>query len=111
MSAHTNDHAREHGEHKATHRSYFVVFLSLMALAAVSYGLSFVSLGALGVPAAMAISLAKAVLVAMFFMELVGQRFSNRIVVVVSALMLCVLIALMVADVMTRGTPPMLTPP
>jgi cytochrome c oxidase subunit IV len=87
----------------ATSRSHFAVAASLMALAAVSYAVSFASLGAMRVPVAIAISIAKAALVAIFFMELIHQRFTNRAVLAVALLLVVTLIALMAADALTRG--------
>ena len=95
---------------KSHHRSYLFVFVGLIALAAISYALSFVPVGALGVPVAMLVSTFKATLVVVFFMELVAQRFVNRFVVVAAVVLLSTLIALMAADVLTRETPPMLAP-
>jgi caa(3)-type oxidase subunit IV len=60
------------------------------------------------VPAAIAISVAKASLVVVFFMELVRQRPTNRFVVIAAMLMVFTLTGLMVVDVLTRDTPPML---
>jgi cytochrome c oxidase subunit 4 len=99
--------ARAHD--KITHRTFALTFVALLVLAAGSFVLSFAHLGTMSVPAAMAISLAKAVLVVLFFMELVVQRFTTRVVVVVSTLMVVILIALIVADVWTRS-PPLLPP-
>jgi len=96
---------------KVNRRSFFLVFAALIALAALSYGLSFVPVGALSVPLALSISIIKVILVAVFFMELVAQQFVNRFVVVAALVMLSTLIALMAADVLTRGTPPLLAPP
>lgn len=93
----------------ATPRSYFLVFAALMVLAAMSYGISFASLGAMRVPAAIAISVAKASLVAVFFMELIHQRSTNRFVLVGALILVSTLIGLMTADVLTRDTPPMVT--
>ena len=87
----------------ASSRSYFAVFAALMALAAVGYGISFASLGAMRVPVAIAISVAKASLVAVFFMELIDQRSTNRFVLAAALILVCTLIALMAADVLTRG--------
>ncbi|GAC1578017.1 MAG: hypothetical protein NVS3B20_09290 [Polyangiales bacterium] len=93
-----------------SHRRHLLVFVGLLMLAALSYALSFVPLGALTVPIALAISTAKVVLVAIFFMELIDQRFGNRFVLIAATVLVGVLIALMVADTLTRGMPPMLTP-
>lgn len=95
----------------ATHRSYFLVFAALMALGAMSYGVSFAPLGdAVRVPVAIAISVAKASLVVVFFMELIHQRSTNRFVLAAALLLVCTLIGLMAADALTRGIPPMVSP-
>ena len=94
----------------ANSRSYLAVFAALMVLAVASYGISFASLGAMRVPVAIAISLAKASLVAAFFMELIDQRSTNRFVLAAALILVSTLIAFMVADVLTRGMPPMLPP-
>ena len=101
-----------HGQGRGVvgHRGYLGVFGALMLFAGLSFLLSFVDLGAMTVPAAMLISLAKAALVAIFFMELIEQRFVNRFVLIAAAAFVVLLVALMVADVLTRGTPPMLVP-
>jgi cytochrome c oxidase subunit IV len=96
---------------KVNRRSFFLVFAALIALAALSYALSFVPVGVLSVPLALSISMIKVILVAVFFMELVAQQFVNRFVVVAAVVMLSTLIALMAADVLTRQTPPLLAPP
>ena len=78
-----------------------------MALAATSYGISFASLGAMRVPVAIAISVAKASLVVVIFMELHHQRSTNRFVLAAALLLVCTLIGLMAADTLTRDTPPL----
>jgi caa(3)-type oxidase subunit IV len=77
------------------------------ALAATSYGISFTSLGTMRAPAAIAISAAKASLVAVFFMELMSQRPTNRFVLTAALLLVVTLLGLMTADALTRDTPPM----
>ena len=105
MSRHESGHAHD----KINHRTFALVFLALLVLAAGSFGLSFVHLGPMSVPAAMAISLLKALLVILFFMELVVQRYTTRVVVFGATLMLLLLVGFMVADVWTRS-PPLLPP-
>jgi cytochrome c oxidase subunit 4 len=82
--------------------SPLLVFGLLLALAGLSYGASFLSLGAMRVPIALVIALLKAVLVAAFFMELAVQRPTNRLVVVTSLLLVVTLIVLMVTDELFR---------
>ena len=52
-------------------RTYGIVWLALMLLGAASFGLSFLPLGELQTPAALAIALVKAVLVGTYFMHLI----------------------------------------
>jgi cytochrome c oxidase subunit 4 len=97
------------GHHKmVSHGGYLLVFAGLMLFAGLSFVLSYARLGVMTVPVAMLISSIKALLVAIFFMELITQRFVNRFVLIAAAAFVILLIALMVADVLTRGTPPLL---
>lgn len=100
----------KHHHKMISHGGFFVVFVGLMLFAAISFGASFVDLGVMTVPVAMLISLVKAFLVAMFFMELVEQRFVNRFVLVAASAFVLLLMALMVADVLTRDVPALMPP-
>jgi len=100
----------KHGHKMISHRGYFIVFFGLMLFAALSFAMSFVHLGVATVPVAMSISMVKALLVVMFFMELVEQRFVNRFVLVAAAAFVLLLMGLMVADVLTRDVPTLLAP-
>ena len=80
-----------------------LTLVGLLILTTLTLGLSFLSLGALAVPAAMAIAVAKSVLIALFFMELVEQRTTNWVAFVVSLLTAGLLIGLAVLDVLSRA--------
>ena len=67
-----------------------------------SLGLSYVSLGSYALLVALSIALVKAVLVALFFMELAVERYSVNVTLVAAVAMLVALIAFMVMDVLTR---------
>jgi cytochrome c oxidase subunit 4 len=82
----------------------------LLALASVSYGASFVHLGALGLPLALAIAACKALAVLFVFMEFGGLSASAKLAAGAALLMLLLLLGLMVADVATREPAP-LPPP
>jgi cytochrome c oxidase subunit 4 len=82
-----------------------IVWVALMALAFLSYGMSG-HLGSADVTFALGIAIVKALLVALFFMELIEHRFVNTLVCMVSAGFVVLLLALMVADVLTRHTFP-----
>jgi cytochrome c oxidase subunit 4 len=91
------------------HRSVVAVALVLLALWAASWGLSYAHLGRWSFAIAVSIAAAKAVLVALFFMELVAARFTVRVTVLAAGGLVATMIALMAADIATRFHAP-LTP-
>lgn len=80
----------------------------LIALWGLSLGLSYVSLGAWALPVAIAIATVKAALVLWSFMELSRERTSAVFAFAVGVLMFSLLMAFVVADVLTRAPPPSL---
>lgn len=88
----------------------FLTWAALLALAGLSLLLSSAHLGAAGLPATLGLAAAKASLVALFFMELRGARFSLRLALVAAAAFIALLAALMSADVLTRETPALRPP-
>jgi cytochrome c oxidase subunit 4 len=95
----------------ATARGLFLTWAALMALAALSLGLRFAHLGGLGMPAALGIAAVKAVLVGLVFMELAFEKASIRLAFAAGLFMIAVMLALMIADVVTRAVPPLENPP
>jgi cytochrome c oxidase subunit 4 len=83
--------------------TYVVTWAVLVVLAAATYLLARADLGALQLPAAMAIAMAKAVLVVLIFMHLLEHGPANRIFFLVAFLFIVLLVALTTADVATRG--------
>jgi cytochrome c oxidase subunit 4 len=84
--------------------------VAVLVLWAVSFAVSYVPMGAASLPIALAIAALKAILVALFFMELVRETLSVKVTMLSAVLMTATLIAFMVADVATRDTPPLLVP-
>jgi len=84
---------------------------ALLALWVASFALSYVPLGGAAIPVALAIALLKAVLVALFFMELLHESLSIKLTIVSAGVLTMTLIAFMVADIMTRAPPPLLVAP
>lgn len=76
--------------------------VALFVLWGASFGLSFLSLGAASLPLALAIAAVKAIVVALFFMELVAAKPSVVLTVAAAVVLAAILIGLMVADVVTR---------
>jgi cytochrome c oxidase subunit 4 len=88
-------------------RALVVTWAALLGLAGLSFALSFAHLGALALPAALAVAVAKAALVAAVFMELRAAGFVARLALVVAAGFIALLVGLMSADVATREAPPL----
>jgi cytochrome c oxidase subunit 4 len=89
----------------------FLTWVALLALAALSLLLASAHLGAAALPAALGLAAAKASLVALFFMELRGARFTLRLSLVAAVAFIALLSGLMSADVATREAPPLRPPP
>jgi cytochrome c oxidase subunit 4 len=83
-----------------------LVWLALMALAAITLVLSGAHFGNLDIVFSLVIAVVKAVLVMLFFMELIEHRFVNSMIVVISAGFVVLLVGLTVADIITRHTFP-----
>lgn len=83
---------------------------ALLALWALSWGLSYVALGAAAVPVALGIAVAKAVLVALVFMELVHERASVVVAFATALVLAMILVGLTSADVLTRDRAPLAVP-
>lgn len=82
----------------------------LLGLALLSYILSFQELGRFSIPIAMLIAIAKGSLVALFFMELLIEKFTIRVTLATGITLMLILIGLMLADISTRSIPPIASP-
>jgi cytochrome c oxidase subunit 4 len=82
---------------------YSLTFAALLALTTLTLLLSFVSLGGLQIPVAIAIALGKSVLIALFFMHLVEQRWTNALASMTAVVLVVILLGLTVLDVVSRG--------
>lgn len=83
---------------------YVAVWAGLLVLTAVTFGLSYVHLGDWGMPVALVIASAKGLLVALFFMHLIEQHATNRIVATVGVVFVALLIGLMLVDTTIRAS-------
>lgn len=92
---------------RVTGIQYVVTFVGLLVLATVSLLLSFAHLSS-GVSVTLSLVLAggKTLLVMWFFMHLLEQPLSARMVIVVSVLLVVLLVVLTAMDVSTRKTFP-----
>ncbi|MEB2284726.1 MAG: hypothetical protein B6D46_13515 [Polyangiaceae bacterium UTPRO1] len=96
VEAHSSDHI-------APIKLYLAVFAALMALTATTIWVAFIDLGELNALAAVAIAVVKATLVILFFMHVKYSSKLTWLVVASGFLFLTILLALTMADVVSRG--------
>ncbi len=90
-------------EHVTPVKTYVLVCVALLVLALITYVAAFVNLGVFQTPVALAIAIAKAFLIILFFMH---ARFSTgimRVVIGAGLLWLGILIVGTMDDLITRG--------
>jgi|SRR5581483_771619 len=85
-------------------RGYVVVWTALVALGALSLGLSFAPLGALQMPLALVIAAAKAGLVVAFFMHVAEQKGTSWLYLALAVFLVVTLVGLAALDVGQRVT-------
>jgi cytochrome c oxidase subunit 4 len=105
------DHSRAAASQAHSHAGrYLVVWAALMALTALTWGLSTIHIpGAAGVAVALSIAAVKGTLVALFFMHLWDQPGPNRLVLITSLVFVALLVTLPLLDNATRF--PLANPP
>ena len=81
---------------------YFLIFVALLSMTALTIQIAFVDLGHLNIYAAMTIAVIKALLVVMFFMHLRYSSSLTKLFVAAGILWFAVLIALTASDYFTR---------
>jgi cytochrome c oxidase subunit 4 len=84
---------------------YLLVWVALLILTAVTYGVAHMHRGPFSLAVAMLIACTKATLVALFFMHLWDEKGLNRLILLMAALFLGLMILLDVSDVRTRFAP------
>jgi cytochrome c oxidase subunit 4 len=98
-----------HDETSARGLAY--TLLALLLLAGLSLALRFAQLGSLSFPVALGIAVLKALLVAIFFMELLTEKATVRFAFLAGLTLFALMLILVVADVLTRSAPPLRAPP
>jgi cytochrome c oxidase subunit IV len=84
-------------------RTYSIVFVALLLLAALTTGTAYVNLGRFNTVAALAIAVVKMCLVAFFFMHLWYSPGLTKIVVLAGFFWLALMASFILADVFTRS--------
>ena len=82
--------------------SYGLTWLALLALAALSLGISHLHLAGWAIPVALAIAVTKAALIALVFMRLGASSVALRLIALSAAAMTALLVSLSAADALTR---------
>jgi len=93
----------DHDEPISSVAYYLRVFAALIALTALTVGLSFVELGPWHLVLGLIIATTKAVLVALFFMHVLHGARLTWIVIAASLLFLVILLGLTMSDYLTRA--------
>ncbi len=88
---------KEHGAGR-----YIVAWLALLALTALTCGLSFIELGRWSLPASLCVAIAKGLIVVLLFMHLSEHRGANRLVFGIAIVFLLLLMTLVLSDIATR---------
>ena len=102
-SAHSSGHAEHSGEHVVPTGVYLLVFISLLALTALTTGAAYIDMGRFNSIVALAIAVTKMLLVVLFFMHVKYSSGLTKLVVIAGIFWLAILIALTFADEHSRG--------
>lgn len=89
--------------HLVSKKIYFLIFLILICLTALTTGVAFVDLGSLNTVAALAIAVTKATLVVLFFMHMKYNPPLMRLILVAALFWLGIMLALTLGDFFTRA--------
>jgi cytochrome c oxidase subunit IV len=92
-------------------RGLLATLVALLLLAAFSLAMRFAHLGAAGYVVGLGVAVVKAALVAFFFMEILVEKPTVRLVFVACLSLFALLLALVLADVVTRSAAPLQNPP
>jgi cytochrome c oxidase subunit 4 len=89
-------------EHITPTRTYFLVYVLLLLLTALTIGVGFLELGVLHTAVGLAIATAKGILVVLFFMHLYYSRRLTWLTLVAGLFWLGILLTLTLSDYLTR---------
>jgi len=84
-------------------RTYTLVFVALLMLAALTTGIAYIDLGPFNTIVALAIAFIKMCLVGLFFMELLYTHGLTRIVVLAGFFWLALMVSFTLADAFSRS--------
>ena len=93
-------------EHVVPVRVYLAVFGSLIALTLLTTGVAFIDLGPMNTVVALAIAVTKMLLVILFFMHVKYSPGLTKLVILAGFFWLAILVAISLADILTRPWTP-----
>jgi cytochrome c oxidase subunit 4 len=96
--------------HVVPARTYISVFLALLALTGLTTGVAYLDLGPVNTIVALAIAVAKMLLVILFFMHVKYSSGLTRLIILVGFFWFAILVALTLSDELTRNWTPVPTP-
>src|SRR5438067_9371692 len=88
---------------------YVWTCIALLVLLAVTWAVAYVDLGPFNLIVALAVALAKAIVIALFFMHIKGSTRLLHLAAVAGLMWLLILISLTLSDYFTRGWVPLIT--
>jgi cytochrome c oxidase subunit IV len=94
------------GHHVVPVSTYVGIFLILMVLTGLTTGVAFIDLHAWNTPVALTIAVVKMLLVLLFFMHVKYSPKLTQLVVGIGFFFLAILVAMTLADELTRGWSP-----
>ena len=89
--------------HIVPKKVYYLIFLTLMVMTAITTGVAFVDLGRFNIVVAMAIAIFKASLVVLFFMHVHYSTKLTKMIVAAGVFWLAIMLLMTMSDLLTRG--------
>jgi cytochrome c oxidase subunit IV len=93
-------------EHIVPVKIYIGIFVALLCLTALTTGVAYIDLGAFNTVAALAIAVAKMLLVVLFFMHVKYSGGLTKVFILAGVLFFAILVTLTLADELTRHWSP-----
>jgi cytochrome c oxidase subunit 4 len=93
-------------EHIVPVKIYIGIFVALLCLTALTTGVAYIDLGAFNTVAALAIAVAKMLLVVLFFMHVKYSSGLTKLFILAGVLFFAILVTLTLADELTRHWSP-----
>jgi cytochrome c oxidase subunit 4 len=87
-------------------RTYTLTYITLLILTAATTAAHFIDLGPINTVLAVGFGIAKAVLIALFFMHLIASPSLTRVIAIGALIWFLILMSLTLADYFTRGWVP-----